>query len=202
MKKIGVIGLALLLWGCSSDVGENAHNETTDDNIIATSRIYQIEGRLTDLSVAEFYPLRLEAVKQGELEKVVLVEPAGDYGAEITVTDKQELDKIAAYFNGIELTKNEASLFPTGEYADFEITLKDREPLYFRIYANYFCSQFSCVEFNSNQSLNEMLSIIKGDYKKVNNIFIYESNTSVETWADRIAVAPIAIDERSTGTNS
>ncbi|HAH94330.1 hypothetical protein [Dielma fastidiosa] len=197
MKKIGVIGLALLLWGCSSDVGENAHNETTDDNIIATSRIYQIEGRLTDLSVAEFYPLRLEAVKQGELEKVVLVEPAGDYGAEITVTDKQELDKIAAYFNGIELTKNEASLFPTGEYADFEITLKDREPLYFRIYANFFCSQFSCVEFNSNQSLNEMLSIIKGDYKKVNNIFIYESNTSVETWADRIAVAPIAIDEEA-----
>ena len=33
--------------------------------------------------------------------------------------------------------------------------------------------------------------------KKVNNIFIYESNTSVETWADRIAVAPIAIDEEA-----
>ena len=55
MKKIGVIGLALLLWACSSDVGENAHNEATDDNIIATSRIYQIEGRLTDLFVGEFY---------------------------------------------------------------------------------------------------------------------------------------------------
>ena len=73
MKKIGVIGLALLLWACSSDVGENAHNEATDDNIIATSRIYQIEGRLTDLFVGEFYPLRLEAVKQGELEKSCLL---------------------------------------------------------------------------------------------------------------------------------
>lgn len=194
MKKIGVIGLALLLWGCSSDVGENSHNEATDDNIIATSRIYQIEGRLTDLFVGEFYPLRLEAVKQGELEKVVLVEPAGDYGAEITVTDPQELDKIAAYFDDIELMGNESSLFPTDEYADFEITLKDKEPLYFRIYANYFCSQFSCVEFTSSQSLNEMLSTLKGEYKKVNKIQIYESNTSVETWADIKAIKPSNIE--------
>ena len=39
-----------------------------------------------------------------------------------------------------------------------------------------------------------MLSTLKGEYKKVNKIQIYESNTSVETWADIKAIKPSNIE--------
>lgn len=188
MKKIGIIGLALLLLGCGN-VQEN--HEAVEQEIITTSRIYQIEGRLTDLSPTDFYALRLAAIQQNAFEKVVLVEPAGEEAsAEITITNPLELDKIAAYFNNIQLSDSVTSLGPSDEYADFEITLKGKEPLYFRIVENSFCSGYSCIEFMNPQTLNDMLSKIKGEYKKVNSMNNIDIFTAVETWADVEVIRP------------
>ena len=98
MKRLGIIGLVLLLWGC----GSVRENEISQSNEMSVSSIYLHQGELHNLSVKVFYPLRLTAVNEGEIEKAVLVKGNQDEAVEITVSDQAELDKIADYFKTIK----------------------------------------------------------------------------------------------------
>lgn len=185
MKKIIMIGLALLLWGCGSQPEEIEKNEPTDNEQIATSAIYLIDGKLSKLPLRELYTLRLKAIQEGELEEVVIVQDAGDFGSEITVTDPDELKKLADYFNSIQLLGTLDSMRPPGYPADFKITLKGKEPLYIRIFGEeMLCGGFDC-ELMSSELDKDVINQVKGKYKKVAPVQLYETFMLVESWTDK-----------------
>lgn len=190
MKKIIFIGLSLLLWGCGSN-SENIDNiESADNEQIITSEIYLVDGKLSEQSVRELYTLRLNAIKEGELEEVVIVQDVSDYASEITVTDPDELKKLADYFNGIQLLGTEDYMHPPGAPADFKITLKGKEPIYMRIFGEeMLCGDQTC-EIISSELDQDVINKVKGEYKKVAPVTLYETFMMVESWADKQILLP------------
>lgn len=184
MKRLGIIGLVLLLWGC----GSVRENEISQSNEMSVSSIYLHQGELHNLSVKVFYPLRLTAVNEGEIEKAVLVKGNQDEAVEITVSDQAELDKIADYFKTIKIGEDITSLGP-GTWYDFEITLKGKEPLYFRFNHIGLCTG-QCVYTDQFAQLEALAANLKGEEKAVKGMPVDAYFTQVLSWTDVMPVIP------------
>lgn len=185
MKKIGFIVLACLLFGC-----QKIEVNPIDKAQRLPSFLYEKQGEAHNLSVQVFYPLRVAAVNAGEMEKVVFVYGNQDMATEVTVSDSDELAKLAAYFESIQFTDKTTSIGP-GTWVDLEVTLKGKDPLYFRFNQRSLCTG-ECVFFETDQDLISILDNIKGDEKDVSGMPVYPDFMRINTWADVAMVIPHA----------
>lgn len=185
MKKIGFIVLACLLFGC-----QKIEVNPIDKAQRLPSFLYGKQGEAHNLNVQVFYPLRVAAVNAGEMEKVVFVYGNQDMATEVTVSDSDELAKLAAYFESIQFTDKTTSIGP-GTWVDLEVTLKGKDPLYFRFNQRSLCTG-ECVFFETDQDLISILDNIKGDEKDVSGMPVYPDFMRINTWADVAMVIPHA----------
>lgn len=179
MKKIIIIGLALLLWGCGNTAANHAGG---------LSAIYLNRGEHHNLSVKVFYPLRFAAVNEAEIEKVVLVKGNEDKAVEVTITNQTEIDKIAAYFKSVNLGEETAPI-EAGNWIDVEITLKEKAPLYFR-FSQYGVCTSTCLKADKFEELEALAADIKGNEKEVAGMPIYSDFMQIISWADVMPILP------------
>lgn len=183
MKKIMFSILACLLFGC-----QKAEVNPIDEAQRLPSFLYGKQGEAHNLNVQVFYPLRVAAVNAGEMEKVVFVYGNQDMASEVTISDPDELAKFAAYFKSIQFTDKTTSLGP-GTWIDLEVTLKGKEPLYFRFNQLALCTG-ECVFIETDQDLISILDNIKGEHKDVSGMPVYPDFMRINTWADIAMVIP------------
>lgn len=185
MKKIGLIVLACLLFGCQK---REVNLNPTDEVQRQPSSLYGNQGEVYYNSVQVLYPQRVAAVNAGEMEKVVFVYGDQNMATEVTVSDADELAKLAAYFKSIQFTDRSTSIGP-GVWVDFEIKLKGKDPLYFRFNELGLCTA-ECVFTETDQDLISILENIKGEQKDVSGMPVYPDFMEINTWADVAMVIP------------
>lgn len=183
MKKIVFSILVCLLFGC-----QKAEVNPIDEAQRLPSFLYGKQGEAHNLSVKVFYPLRVAAVNAGEMEKVVFVYGNQDMASEVTISNPDELAKFEAYFKSIQFTDKTTSLGP-GTWVDLEVTLKGKEPLYFRFNQLSLCTG-ECVFIETDQDLISILDNIKGEHKDVSGMPVYPDFMRINTWADIAMVRP------------
>lgn len=185
MKKIGLIVLACLLFGCQK---REVNLNPTDEVQRQPSSLYGNQGEVYYNSVQVLYPQRVAAVNAGEMEKVVFVYGDQNMATEVTVSDADELAKLAAYFKSIQFADRSTNIGP-GVWVDFEIKLKGKDPLYFRFNELGLCTA-ECVFTETDQDLISILENIKGEQKDVSGMPVYPDFMEINTWADVAMVIP------------
>lgn len=189
MKKIIYSLFLCLLIGCTQS---NNGEIKVEQGKLVSSDIYKHPSSPTLLTSEEFYPLRLRAIQEGELEKAVFVRHVDEsnVGKEVTVTDCDELMKLSEFFKGISLTGETRGYGPLGKVTDFEVTIKGKTPIYLRISDEALISNGNCLLLHSEKKLYDTLDCIEGNTREV-----YAPNLDVafvnnENWTDVKIVEP------------
>lgn len=180
--KIIIILCAFLIVGCAAPKEEVKLPELL---IPPISRIYNIESNLLgNGGTFERLNNRIENIKQGEIEEVVLVNTKGE---EKTVTDDKEIQKFKEYMDKVEL-EEEYEIRPDG-YAGIGVKLKDKEMILLDTLGNRFClSDMKCAKFNHEEDLYYFLESLEGEIKTVQAYNYDAVIVDYESWADLFVV--------------
>ena len=162
MKKIIILCLCLFITGCSAEQKEDVKLSNLNEMILSLESTNEVSS-WTLLTATEFYPLRLEALKQGEFEEAKIIHSVHGSGEELLITDPQELDKLEQFFDSLMIAETIDGLGPSNDMAAFEITVKDKGPIRLYFYEEALINETTRFLLNMDITLEELIDSLHGE---------------------------------------
>ena len=181
MKKIIILCLCLFITGCNAEQKEDVKSSNAD---VPSAEAYS----WTSLNAQEYYPLRLEALREGKFEKVRIVHDfnSGIPGEELIITDSSELEKLEEYFNQLTWTNEIGSIGPSHSLAEFEIHVKDKGIIYLRFAEDALCDGQTRYLLDTAIPLDSLIHDLNGTIQKGINPSVISPFNEHESYADTI----------------